>query len=155
MQSLPEEFRRDENVWYSNDLSNITTERGWSLTWSFTKSRRSFVPLPSRAYEAIPPIGIAFHRRIAICQLSFDVEVEFPSDARFPVYHHPSWYHKSLPKMSVFHGLDTPKNRRVKWITQSPYAPFNRTDDRVSHKIANLTSRKYHYEFYLGDYGSI
>ena len=123
--------RRDENIWYSNDVSNITTDRGWSLSWDMNKFKieaNRYSPLhpvvAASHDQTLPPVGIRFHRRISICKISFDVAAQLTPHIRSPT-----------PKITIYIGQ---KNKNIVWDTQSP------SDQR---------NGVFHYEFFVRDYG--
>ena len=118
-------LNQQEEVRYSNDVGNITTERGWSLTWTVKHNDVNV--------QTIPPIGIAFHRRMAICEVSFDLEVFF--------------FQLNEPSIAIYCGKGCQELPIMEnWIIRGPSSkpPLSSLDES--------SGQKHHFEFSLRDY---
>ena len=136
-------FRLHENIWYSNDATNITTDQGWALTWDVNKLKNLHEHYNDEAateFNRIPLFAIDFHRQLYLCTISFDVEVPF-----LAIEDPSSWPEITIP-IGVLSHFGFPI---YKFETRGPSSQRNGTGE--------AGSRILHYEFTVGDddYGTV
>ena len=101
-------YELGKNIWYDSDIRNMSDNHGWTMTWrSSNESEWNIANFLTQALAIdgnvsvaqsdmtqgeIPFIGVRFHRRVVLCEVTFDIEL---SDG---------FNNEAIPAFSIFNG---------------------------------------------------
>ena len=100
-------YELGKNIWYDFDIGNMSDDHGWTMTWRSSNETEWYAPtflqtvssdgnvswLASQiTHGEIPYFGVIFHRRVVLCEVTFDVEL---SDG---------FKDEAIPGFSIFNG---------------------------------------------------